>query len=59
MLMRYWMVVNLTPVWDYSQNHVVVLLCQLLHAIGWISIFSTIFILDFNEFAGLKQVLAT
>jgi len=55
-LMWYWSISNLPLVWNYSHNSVIITVCQILHIIGWLSIFSTIYILDFHEFIGLKQV---
>ena len=59
LLMTKWIVVNFDHfafIWDCSDNKGLVLLFQILHIFGWFSIFSTIYILDFFEFVGLKQV---
>ena len=56
LLMQYWLIVDLPVVWNFTDHSVVVATCQLLHVLGWLSIFSTVYILDFYEFIGVKQV---
>lgn len=58
LLMSNWVLVyrDNYVIWNFSDSKGLVIISQIFHICGWFSIFSTVYILDFFEFVGLKQV---
>nr|CAB3264445.1 nurim-like [Phallusia mammillata] len=58
-LMNSWTIIEpsrLPLVWDKKDYHTFVIICQILQILGWLMTILGIFVLDFSEFIGCKQI---
>ncbi|XP_076809108.1 nurim-like [Clavelina lepadiformis] len=58
LLMKYWVLIlpDIPLIWDKSDSSILVYVCQVFQALAWLCIFAVLYILDFAEFIGAKQV---